>query len=125
MLLRLEIDDDYDDVNDPNRLIPLAACNRCAELRVRRGKILYGVREGVLQIIRADRGDRAEVTEKLRPALRGLLQSYLRLARDWKRGELPEWDEAILDMLLFKPVDYGDVLRRAWETVKAPQQTLL
>ncbi len=33
--LRLEIDEDYDASHDPNKLIPMATCNRCFDLRRR------------------------------------------------------------------------------------------
>ena len=120
--LNLVVDDDYAAIGDRFKLIEIASCNRCHDLRVMRRNIGDGVKSICIIILNSDGAAQQTVRESLRGSLSTLLRSWMGLAEDWKHNEGPEFDEAALDGLLNDPRQYPDVLKRLWDMVQYPGQ---
>lgn len=87
--LTLQIDTEYHKVGDRYRLIELAACNHCADLRVRRRNL--GTEAGHLARLLDAAGADKERRDALTGRLESLSKRWLRLACDWFRAEL-SWE---------------------------------
>lgn len=107
--LVLKCDAEYGDMGDPYRLVRLAACDNCADLRVRQRNIIEGLKHAIFLMAYG-------YDEKLKEASRKLLKAYLRLVSDWLHIDpVLDWDEAILDDFLVKKDKLGAVLNMMWQ----------
>jgi hypothetical protein len=115
--LALQVDDSYADLGDPFKLVGMAACNRCADMRVERRKLEHEIRTFALGLIGLKGKARQDAESAAAPFLHKLLESWLDLAKRW-RGVAVEYDDGMLDSLLAKPEEYADVLMRMWTLAK-------
>lgn len=115
--ITLEIADSYDEVSDPHKLIPLACCNHCADIRVERrsleAKIKFICKMRLLDSSRA-----TKAYEKDRSALEKLLKQYAHLIARWHFMDGMSWDEAALDLIMDKPAHWFDILGTLWRIFK-------
>jgi hypothetical protein len=119
--LVLEIDDDYAATGDRFKLIPYAACNRCADLRTRR-RILTEAIGHIMAIAIFDR--RPAILDSFRTILGRLTSRYVEMVSDWTGNPEMEWDEGIVDALIRRPGEWGKTMQRLWPT-KPKQESLL
>lgn len=120
LVLRCEAE--YGDFGDPYKLVRLAACDWCADLRVRQRTIIDGLKH-VVYLMGYGAPD-----EKLKEAARKLLKGYVRLASDWlKIDPAMDWDEAIVEDFLARKNKLGAVLSGIWKMARqqASQEKLL
>jgi hypothetical protein len=122
--LVLEVDDAYDELADPHHLIPLSACNRCADFRQRRRELVEGIRSVCLDIARAPGRMQNRLKEEIKEPLALLLKKYLKLANTW-HGADAAWDQALIEQTLLDPQKYLDVLERIWNTTRTGRQEAL
>ena len=115
--LTLNIHDAYDALADPMKLIPLAACNRCADQRVLRQSLVSGISAMCLRLSGARKKDAEAAAEASKPALRQLLQRWLGLSNSWNDGEVV-WEDAMLETLLQDPAGYAGVLDGIWKLAR-------
>lgn len=110
--LNLTIDDDYGALGDPFRLIPLAACNHCADFRSKR-RVVYQTMKKITWILIAGMVKRGtEEYEQSKDSIRQLCKRYLRLIADYRKLPIPDWDEAILESILSQPTKWQETLGR-------------
>ena len=109
--LVIEIDEDYASVGDYLNLMPLAACNRCADLRVRKRTIEEAI---YLTVGWLNQNPRAP-KDATRQTLTELTQAYARLIADWLRASGPAWDAEIVELILDKPKHAARVLFQCWK----------
>ncbi len=110
-ILHLQIDDSYSEVADPLKLIPLAACNACADLRVKRRRLLEFLSRDVTEL-RAAKTE--EQRQKCAERLTAHTKGYVRMVSEWTNTPGLAWDEAIVDAIMADPDSCGDVLKRIW-----------
>ena len=112
--ITLEIDNEYEPLKDPQGIIPLASCNRCADLRVRKRKI-----EEVIKRACAAMAANPQMAETQRTANRETListtKAYTRLIADWIQSRTPFWSEDCVDLLMDKPAHWPSVLGQLWK----------
>lgn len=119
--ITLEIADDYDVLADPRKLIPLASCNHCADLRVERRNIegSLGSQCAAIGLIKSAR---KELPRNARINIDILTKQYARLIARWNRLEGMAWEEGIVDAILDDPHHWGDVAGRMWKMCRKPNQ---
>lgn len=93
------------------RLVPLLACNRCADYAVERRRIFYPIKRLCEQLI-LRRWAKEQDEPKIAEALGELMRKYIRLMADYRGVTAPDWDESLLDAVVKSPRHFGDVLRR-------------
>lgn len=118
--LTLEVDDEYSRLGDPLKLLRLAACNRCADLKTKQRRI-----EGRLEYLTSLLLIKKTETEmeNFKRSMERTAKDYLRLICEFLRVDYVDWDEAILDALMIapappKPSNLGSVVRRMWQMAK-------
>ena len=108
--ITLEIDENYDALGDPQKLIPMACCNYCADIRELRRKLERKVQVVCTMLELAGKSSEA----KSREALVRLTKDYATMISKWT-GKVNRWDEAVVDALLKDPHHFGDPLTRMWK----------
>lgn len=112
--ITLEIDDSYDPVSDPNKLIPLAACNPCADIRVRRRILETKIGKACRALQLLSPGDK-EDREELSKILEKLTQGYAKMICKWHGYEGMVWEECCVAEIVSKPDHWGEALGRMWQ----------
>lgn len=123
--IEVEIDDEYADLGDPFNLLPMASCNRCADLRMRRMRLLDMIRALAMTLL-GERNEAAldELKGEMRETAQKLVRKFRELAEDWHHGDCGPWDETMVDALLNGPKYYGNVLGRIWRLSRQPKSML-
>ena len=100
---------------DPNKLLPMATCNRCSDLRTeRRGleaKIKYIC---MMRAFPKQRPSDVE-TQKARGLLTKLTRDYANMIARWNGADGMAWDEECVNLLIDKPVHWPEVLGVLWK----------
>lgn len=108
--LRLQVDGEYAALGDPYKLLKLASCNRCADYRVSMRKVVDQIKRVAMERLVASHDE--ETTKRARETLTVLLKKMMRLMSDYRRTNMPDWDEGIVDSILNDPSQFGRVLGR-------------
>lgn len=108
--ITVTISDDYSNQGDPFKLLPFAACNHCADLRVTRRKVEDSIGRVCGHLLAMKRPDR----EPMRDALERLTKAYSRMIADWVKATAPAWDAAGVDLMLDRPDAWPNVLQQYW-----------
>lgn len=116
--ITLEIDDSYSEISSPVKLLPLAACNRCADLRVERRAIESKVK--FICLMRHNNPKAAESRkEHHRQALEKLLKGYANLIARWHYLEGMSWDDECLNVIMEKPSHWATIMAELWKMFAA------
>jgi hypothetical protein len=111
----LTVDDDYGKLGDPFNLIKMAACNTCADLRIKRRNITECIYRMLVKLTI----DRSEaMREKVTGPLSILVDMYLNLISEWTHQPKDEAGESVITALMESPKAFGETLSRLW-----PKQT--
>lgn len=113
--LTLSIDDSYDGIGDPMKLLPMATCNTCADLKERQRRIVDRLGTVAAQIIADSKNTKIS---ELRTRLDLNLKDYLRFVAEWLRVPYVEYDEVLTDEAMAKPQDLSRVIDRMWQTCR-------
>lgn len=117
--LTLRVDEEYDEVGDAFKLMKLGACNRCADLRVKRRTLTYAILN-IAATLQADR--RADTVTAARAGLERLTKLYLQMVADWTNTPALPWEESMVDAIVKDPTNIGNVIGRFWpEKQNQPQ----
>ena len=113
--ISVQVDDTYAETGDPFKIIKLAACNWCADVRVSRRKLEAHLARVCRnwQLLGAD--PKPEQREKFGDILTRLTQAYARMVSKWHRKEGCIWDEACVQLLLDKPERWGEIVGQLWK----------
>ena len=117
--ITLEIEDSYAALGDPMKLIPFAACNRCADLRVRRRIIESEIKRSVAPLIIAPIAT-AEQNSTARERLIPLTKKYATLIADWVGSKTSQWETSIPESIIENPEQWTNILSRLWKIHKQP-----
>ena len=117
--ITVEIDDAYLELGDPYKLLPMALCNHCADLRVRKRQIEARVKSVAMLLIQC--GDKVpeSVCQVATGRLHTQTQDYAKLIADWHNMSGMAWDEGIPGLILSKPDRWADILAGCWKHFKA------
>lgn len=112
--ITLEIDDSYAELGDIHKLIPMAACNRCADLRVERRTLEAKIKHVCMMRAFSKRKPSDEENEKATKVLTKLTQDYANMVARWHERQGMAWDEECVALLLEKPQQWFDILGNLW-----------
>lgn len=127
--LQLEIADTYAAVYSERKLVTLAACNQCADLRVARRHLEESLERLKIFILRrciaqAEAGlftqkklvhdFSNEELKEIRLNLRKVMTEYLAFIGMWKQEKAQPFSESIVDALLDRPGHWDRTIRRLW-----------
>lgn len=109
--LVLRVGDGYDVVSDPLKLVPLCACNRCANFRTNRRQISTIIFQiaAILTINRCTAN-----VESARRNLSVMLSRYGKLVSEWMSLEPYVLDPGAVEAIIQQPNNVGDVLSAFW-----------
>ena len=119
--ITVHVDNDYAKLGDPYKLLPLACCNRCADLRVSRRVLEKKIGNICTQLMFAGRKVESAARDRARTGLTHWTKEYAKLIAKWHKMDGLCWDEAVVDQLMEKPETWGDVLGRLWTMFKDSQ----
>ena len=115
--ITVEIDDTYAALGDPLKLLGLACCDRCADLRVEHRKLeanimhLCRIRELDPKVAKAREQSHRSTLEKL-------LKQYANMIARFHFMEGMSWDDASLELIMDKPEAWSSVLKELWKMFK-------
>ena len=113
--ITVEVAPDYSIEHDPNKLLPLACCNLCADVRVAK-RLLEAKLSKVMrtyQLLGSEpKPDRRNKTEA---ALTKLTQEYARNISKWHKRQGCVWDAECVNMMLDKPERWPEILSVLWK----------
>lgn len=112
--ITIQIDDSYDALGDPLKILPLAACNACADLRVLRRNLEKTIATICNRLIFSSGKADAAVLQKSRTALTHWTKEYAKMVAQFHGTDGSCWDEAIVETILESPNQWGEVLGRLW-----------
>lgn len=133
--LRLKLHEEYS-VSDPLKIIQMAACNRCADLRDRR-RVLHlrfaSVCSGISNLVDrststmtdAQRKEVQEAMTKAHDNIEHLVKLYLRLIGDWYNRDDLVFEEIMVPPFMQAPHDLSKHIARLWRSVPQHQPQLL
>lgn len=111
--ITLEIDDAYAELGDPYKLLSLAACNECADVRELRRLLEDRVRK-LAMTVAAMHHPKPEEIASVRKNLLVLCEKYSRMIARWHRMEGMAFDAAVVDDILNRPDQWPVALRGLW-----------
>ena len=111
--ITVEIDDTYSELGDSLKLLPMASCNRCADLRVERRMIEDAVKSTAMRLHRSDRT--TETINQSRDSFIKLTQKYANLIARWNGMDGGAWDIEGVELLLDKPDHWSKILGEFWK----------
>lgn len=117
----LTIDDAYAELGDPSKLIPMAACNRCADLRIRRRSIEEAIKRSVFPLLTPSKTREAN-EQKAREELIILTKKYTALIAEWTDAADPWWDIDIIDSIIANPAHWTSFLGQCWKMYQPASQ---
>ena len=110
----LTVDDDYGTEFDSFKLLPYSACNRCADLRVRR-RVLEEAIERIAGKLLQFSGKTPESTLDIcRESLTQLTKKYTAMVADWVGSSSPYWDSEIVSVIMDHPKAWNKSLALCW-----------
>lgn len=119
--ITLTIDDSYPLLRDPNKLLPLSACNSCADARVWRRKLENKIRFACRVLSVSGKHATTELLAKSRSSLTKLSQDYARMIAQWNKMQGMSWDEECVEQLMEHPDQWPDILSTMWKTFDETQ----
>ena len=111
--ITLQIDDAYAELGDPYKLLSLAACNECADVRELRRLLEERIRKVAMMVAAMDR-PKQEEKDLMRKNLLVLCEKYSRMIARWHRMEGMAFDAAVVDDILTRPDQWPVALRGLW-----------
>ncbi len=105
--LRLIVDDLYQE--DKFKLLLLAACDTCADYRVRR-RIIVERLKWICTALACKQITAQEDLERVRKNLKTLLIRFILNQAKYRQVDVPEFDEEMLETLMNNPARLGAVL---------------
>ena len=116
--LILIIDEAYPAQLDPYRLISLAACDHCADLRVTRRRLEARLQKICSNLAACPVTKLAERGQEVKDTLTKLTKEYASMIAKFNGMSGMMWDEEFVNLLLEKPGQWADILTRCWRMFK-------
>lgn len=119
--ITVQIDDSYSELGDPFKILSLACCNRCSDLRVERRRLS----EKISRICRkVSIHKSSEAQEEYREILVKLTQRYANLIAKFHDKDGMCWDDAIVESLMDNPEQWPSILSQMWKSFQQSQERL-
>jgi hypothetical protein len=108
-LLVLWVDPQYAAMGDPMKLLKLAACNTCADLRVRHRKIEETIAHCCTAL---NQGVRKSDMQAFRDTLATATRKYAEVIAQMHGSDTMVWDESFPELLADRPDRWGVILSK-------------
>lgn len=108
--LILNIDDAYGELGDEHKLIPMAACNRCADLRVNIRRLIDSVGRLCSNLIQWAGGKNADRRGKVLPILHQVTRKYAEQFARLHNSKRMIWSEDFGLLLWERPEKWGIII---------------
>lgn len=115
----LEIDDAYAELGDRHKIIPMAACNRCADLRVRKRNLENAIKDIAMALVQLKSKASPDTLAISRDGFTRLTKKYTSMIADWVHSTSPWWDSTIVESLMEHPDKWPDILQQCWKMYKS------
>jgi len=112
--LVLSICDDYSTEFDPFKLLPFAACNRCADLRTRKRTLEDAIAHICAQLAQFRGPAPSSVANVNREALTRVTKKYTAMIAEWVGSSTSWWEEDIVNVICDKPTAWPKTLALCW-----------
>lgn len=119
--ITVEVDDDYAKLGDPYKILPLACCNHCGDVRVMK-RNLEDQLKAQCYSIQLLKSAKVPIPDKAKSNLELLTKEYATMVSKWNFSEGMLWDEGIVDALCANPQGWGNIIGRIWRIHKNWQQ---
>lgn len=116
--ITVEIDDAYAELGDPMKLLPMACCNPCADLRVKRRNIEENIKAVAMILVQCKGKVPQAISQMASEQLRVKTQAYCKLIAEWHDMSGMAWDENIPAAIMDHPDMWYSVLERLWKIFK-------
>lgn len=112
--ITIEIDDSYAELGDPHKLIPMAACNSCADIRVERRVLESKIKYSCMNRLSTKRPSE-EYLNKFRNLMEKLMKDYASMIARFHFMSGMSWDDECLEAIMEHPENWNEVLSRLWK----------
>lgn len=111
----LEIDDAYAGMRDPYKLVPMASCNRCADLRVRKRTLEERISRTCMAYfqhlhVRGEKGPEQSEEAEVKQVLVALTKKYTEWFGEFSGISGYLWDMELVNLLMDRPKDWQHVI---------------
>ena len=113
----VETDDEYSTMGDPLKILSLAACNRCADLRIERRKLESSVKT-ICTMRQMDKRIAGDRFKEHQAALEALLKGYANMIARWHLMSGMSWDDKAVAVIMEHPEAWPDVLATLWRVFR-------
>ena len=120
--ITVEIDDTYAELGDQLKLLPLACCNNCADIRNLRSKLERKIQAVCTLVHMAGNHATTELINKSRNTLIGLTKDYARMISQWHHMDGMAWDEECVNLLIDKPDKWNLIIGELWKLFRDSQR---
>lgn len=110
--IEIWVDDAYARMGDPFKLVKLAACNRCSDLKVEKRLLDSRLNWAISRLQLA--GDEKAASDRYRGIVSGLMHKYWDLICRWTSIRNTEFDEGIVEMVLSNPSKCARMVSEMW-----------
>ena len=111
--ITVSVDDDYAKLGDPYKILKLATCNFCADIRVERRRLDERIARCCRNLSLLPEGE-SKARDKLKLAMEKLTKHYAELVCRWHHAQGSMWEEEILNSILDKPLEWPHIIGRLW-----------
>lgn len=116
--LVLHVDDAYAEHGDIFKLMKLAACDHCADLRLNRRLLESRLQRICALLCNCRANQREEKSATVRDVLTRLTQDYAKLVAAWHNMSGMAWDEEMVNLLIEKPDKWAAIISHYWRTFR-------
>lgn len=103
MGIEVEVAEDYSKLKDPYKLLAMAACDRCSDLREERRRILGDIDKIIFRLAVLKGQELLKFIAQISEPLAYLTKEYCKLAARWNGLETEVFDQGAVDAILNLP----------------------
>lgn len=113
--ITIEIDESYAELGDPYKLIQMASCNSCADIRAERRSLEAKIKYTCGMRVASKKKTSETETSKARTLLEKLLKQYANMIARFHFMQGMSWDDECLEAIMEHPENWSEILSRLWK----------
>lgn len=116
--LVISVDDNYAQVGDPFKILPMATCNRCEDMREKKRTLEEAIAKVCFQLKAFSDKITADQIAKSKASLEGLTRAYSRMVAKYLNATYPAWDIECVNLLVSQPTHWPKIVGQLWKMYK-------
>lgn len=116
--ISVEIDDGYSKLGDPFKLMRMASCNPCADMRTKKRDLEFQITALCRHLIFCQGKNRDNEVNHKRDLMFRLTKDYATVVAQWEKAKTVVWDAEFPEQLLNNPENIRTIVGKYWETVR-------